>query len=75
MSNEKTSVRPKLMDYYIQNPEEFVEKFQHARVPLKNSDILLLEKSSQCFKFDLDFDPRNFSKDSKYLIYSSKYIC
>ena len=69
MNNEKTSVQPKLMDYYVQNPDEFIEKFQDARVPSKNSDILLLEKSSQYFKFDLDFDPRSFSKDSKYLIF------
>ena len=67
MNNEKTSVQPKLMDYFVQNPDEFVEKFQHARVPLTNYDILQLEKSSQYFKFDVDFNPENFSKDSKYL--------
>ena len=59
------------MEYYVQNPDEFKEKFQNADVPKKYSHVPPMETSSQYYKFDTYFNPGNFSKeDGKCVMYA-----
>ena len=70
--NATSCVQPKLMEYYVQNPDEFKEKFQKSDVPEKYSNVPSMEESSQYFKFDTYFNPMHFTReDGKYMYYVS----
>ena len=58
MSN--THGQLKLMDYYVQNFEEFKENF-HIRDTLhEDCEIISIDDSSQYFKFTTSFHPTRF---------------
>ena len=52
--------QPKLMDYYVQNPDDFNRKFQVDEVFGDNLDgIICTDEASQYFKFSMDFNPNH----------------
>ena len=68
--NERAPALPKLLDYYVKNPDEFKAKFKNSR---KDHRPLHLENSSLFFKFNeciLFEHPYNVYKTRKYLFIS-----
>ena len=63
--NATSCVQPKLMEYYVLNPDEFKARFQNSDVPGKYSNVPAMETSSQYFKFDTYFNPMDFRRDGK----------
>ena len=54
MSNA-AHVQRKLMDYFVQNPDDFNDKFQVEEVPCANLDgIICTDEASQYIKFSMD---------------------
>lgn len=68
MSNP-AHVQPKLMDYYLQNPEEFKEKYKIDDNSLHKTDwptcgIIGIDDSSQYFKFTTIFRPARLTPEN-----------
>lgn len=67
MSNA-AHVQRKLMDYFVQNPDDFNDKFQVEEVPCANLDgIICTDEASQYIKFSMDFNPIPYIPERKPL--------
>ena len=58
--SKATRVQPKLMDYYVQNGEEFKEKFRINDI--LDVDYIGTEDSSQYLKFTKHFSPTHLQR-------------
>ena len=67
MSNA-THDQPKLMEYFLQNPDDFNTKFQVDEVLGNNNlaGIICTDDASQYFKFSMDFNPSRSHKFGKH---------
>lgn len=56
--SDTTGDQPKLMDYYVQNPDEFKKKFYSKDNLHRDYELICTDDTSQYFKFVTPFNPK-----------------